>query len=238
LFQNKFSAVNRRSLLTVGGVSLLSSSAGCLSLLDGSNIDPEKINFTEQEGWHLAVIQNQLAESVEVTLSTTGKQSDIDYSNTLNLEAGESEQITDLFTNEADAYVLRVATENNEIQKTIRSIGRETESVFEIRSDRIEYRQERRPEPNITVSNRLTSQATFRITVDPASSTEPPVYDQIELPADGFIGFTDIFSDGNEYDVTVEANGATRSENHRNSTTNSVSITLDQDGLEMGVSEQ
>lgn len=159
----------------------------------------------------------------------------MDYSNTLNLEAGESEQIADLFTNGADAYVLRVATENNEIEKTVRSNGQETESVFEIRSDRIEYRQELRPASDITVSNRLTSRATFEITVDPASSSEPPVYDRTELPADGFVSFTGIFSDGGKYDVTVEADGATRSQDHRNSTTNGLSITLDQDGLEMGV---
>ena len=236
-FTNVASAVNRRSLLTVGGASVLSSFAGCLSLLDGSNVDPEKVNFAEKEGWHVAVIQNKLAGSIEVTLSTTGKQSDIDYSNTLNLEAGESEQITDLFTNGADAYVLRVTTENSEIEKTVRSSGREIKSVFEIRSDRIEYQKETRPAPDITVSNRLTSQATFEITVDPASSSEPPVYDRIELPADGFIPFTGIFSDGSEYDVTVEAGGATESQDHRNSTTNGLSITLDQDGLEMGVFE-
>jgi len=229
--------MDRRSLLTVGGVSIVCSFAGCLSLFNGSSIDPEKINFTEQEGWHLAVIQNQLAKSVEVTLTTTGKQSDIDYSNTLNLEAGESEQITDLFTNRTDAYVLRVATENHEIEKTIQSGGQESKSVFEIHSDQIKYRQELRREPDITVSNHLTSQATFRITVDPASSSEPPVYDRIELPADGFIAFTDIFSIGNEYEVTVEANGTTKSENHLTSFTNSVSITLNQDRLDMGVSE-
>ncbi len=114
--------MNRRSLLTVCGAGLLGSVAGCISLFDGSGIDPEKSNFTKQEGWHLAVIQNNRSRPVEVTITTTGDQSDIDYSNTLSLEAEESRQITDLFTHGADAHVLRVVTKDHELEKTIRSV--------------------------------------------------------------------------------------------------------------------
>lgn len=230
--------MNRRSLLTVGGIGLLGSVAGCLAFFPGSSTDPEKANFTVKEGWHIAVVQNNRSSAVEVTLTTTGDKSEIDYSNTLTLETGESEQITDLFTNQAEALVLRVGTENHEREQPIESVGREGKSVFEIHPDRIAYQQEVRRAADITVSNHLESQATFRITVDPATSSESPVYDQIELPADGFVAFTDIFSIGNEYDITVEANGTTKSEGHRASSTNSVSIALTDGGLDVGEAER
>jgi hypothetical protein len=230
--------MNRRSILAVGGVGLLGSIAGCISLFNESSIEAEKTNFTKHEGWHLAVIQNNRSRAVEVTLTTTGDQSDINYSNTLTVEASESEQITDLFTNKAESLILRVETKDHEREQTIQSVGREAKSIFEIHPDRIAYQQKVRRAADITVSNHLESQATFKITVDPASSSESPVYDQFQLPADGFISFTEVFTIGNEYDVRVEVNGTTKSEGHRASSSNSVSITLTDDGLELGEAER
>ncbi|MFC7073089.1 hypothetical protein ACFQJ7_12515 [Halovenus rubra] len=109
--------------------------------------------------------------------------------------------------------------------------------MFEIHTDRINYRKELRRAADITLSNHLETQATFKITIDPASSSEPPVYDRIQLPAGDFVGFTDIFTIGNEYEVEVEANGTTKSENHLASSTNSITITLNQDGMKIGESE-
>lgn len=230
--------MERRSLLALGSVVLPGSTAGCRSLFTVSTIDPEKVNFTEREGQHLLVIRNNRSQSVQVTVTTTGEHTNVDYSDSLELNAGESVEITELFTRGNESYTFRLVTENHEIERTIQMGGLYDKSVFEIRTDEIEYRQSRRRTPDIVVSNQLDTAAEFTITVVPQSSDDPPVYDTFELPSGGFASFTDIFSIGTDYDVTVEANGMTSSESHGASSTNSVWVTVDGDGLRVGEAEE
>jgi len=107
-----------------------------------------------------------------------------------------------------------------------------------IDSDGIEAQRGHRRTPDITVSNHLDTRATFEITVDGQSADHSPVYDVVELPADGFESYSDVFSLGDEYDVTVAADGMTASTSHLSTRTNTVPIALEEGELAVTAAER
>lgn len=224
--------MERRTAILTGAATLLSVSAGCLSSFSTEFGDPEKVDFPVREGSHLLVVENHRERPVAVTLSTTDKECTLNYSNELQLEAGGSAEITELFTHGKESYAIRLVAEDLTIEKTIQMGGMREKSLFRIRPNEIEHLRVHRPTPHISVSNRRETPADFWISYEKEAWGESPMYDTLTLPGDGFESFTDLFSDGDEYEVTVKSDGMTTSTSHRYTITKTLTITLD-DELEI-----
>lgn len=232
--------LKRRSILATGAMTIAGLSSGCLTAINGeSSQDATKVDFTEKEGQHLLVVRNERERSVEATITTVENDSAGEYSTQTTLDAGEAVEITELFTSDADSHTIRVETDNAALERTISMQGSpRQQSEFEISSAGIEYERVHRRAADIAVSNHRETRASFRITVVEPSSNDPPVYDTVELLSDDFESYTDVFTIGTEYEVTVEVADQRSSTPHLSSYTNGVSVTLDEDGLEVGEFEQ
>jgi hypothetical protein len=228
--------MKRRSFVIAGTATLAGLTTGCLSILGKHSIDPEKVNFTGWTGGPVVVIRNNRTSPVEATLIAE-HPAESDYSTQITLQASSSEEIRDVFRGGHDVSTLYLTTENNEIEQRIRLDEEQNEFTFEIHSNEIEYRTGRTPSPHISVTNSRTNPVEFKITVIPQSENEPAIYDTVDIRADGSANYTAVFSPSVEYDVRVEANGMSSSTSIRNSHSNSVSIWMTEDELDVGVSE-
>lgn len=231
--------MNRRSFLAAGTAASAFVTAGCISTLDVLRSDPEKVDFEERDGLYLLIVENSLDTPVAATLTTTGVGTEDTYSKELHLGAGERAEITEWFTRADEPYSIRLSTGSDELERTIQpNDSHEDKAVFEITTVGVESRTGHRETPDLGVSNRLPTEATFRITVEEASLGGSGVYDTVTLPAEGFESYDGVFSKGTEYRVTAEAKEKSGSTTHRDSFTNTLWITLEEDELELVESEE
>lgn len=231
--------MRRRELLAGGSLFVSSTVAGCIGNLQLSNntqTEADRVHFTEIESEYVVSIQNKRNRSVDAAVSVTAANGTTGEE-TVSAEPGDETPIRGLFTAGPEPYTVSVSTDEIATERTLRpSESPHDEFAYAISSDEISFQNGHRPTSDIVISNDSDERVNVQVTIDdPTDSGD--VYDSITVSPDDIVAFRDVFAAGKAYDVTVRANGTTKSTSHSNSDTNTLSIDVERHGLRLSSAE-
>lgn len=236
--------MRRRTLLSFGSLIVSGTVAGCLGTIQSGHDVPseaDRTQFTEIETVYVVSIGNQLNRSVGVAVSVADAEGTTTEEN-VTVEPGDEIPIRSLFTREsyardAEPYTISVAADGEPTERTLRpSRSSRDEFAFTIASNEIRFERVHRPSADIIISSQLDEAVDVRVTVSDHSDSGA-VYDILTIPSNDVVGYRGVFAEGREYDVTIRADGMTRSITHLNTFTNSISIAIERHTISAVVSQ-
>lgn len=231
--------MRRRELLTAVSPLLAGSVAGCLGnrfLADGTDSATERVDFTRIESEYAISITNELDGEIEVTVSVTGSTGTTANAS-VSVEAGKEKLLRQLFSDGREPYDVSVSGGGESREITVRpSESREDEFAFTIVRDGIGFRKLNGPTADIVLSNRLPDSTDVGITIE-SHRVDRREVSELSIPADEVESYGGVFEEGTTYDVRVRTESIIKSTTHLNSSTNSLWIVVDRDGLRIDVSE-
>ncbi|QLK25242.1 hypothetical protein HYG81_14245 [Natrinema zhouii] len=232
--------MRRRELLAGGSLFVSSMVAGCIGNIQFSNntqSEADRVHFTEIGSEYVVSIQNERNRSVDAAVAVTAANGTTEEE-TVSVKPGDETPVRGLFTTGAESYTVSVSSDETATERTLRPTeSPHDEFVYTISSDGIRFQKGYRPTSDIVISNDSDEHVDVRVTIDDPTDSGV-VYDSIPVPPNDLVAFRDVFAAGKEYDVTVRANGMTKSITHLNSDTNSVWIDIERHDLRLSVSER
>ncbi|WP_139231263.1 hypothetical protein [Halostagnicola kamekurae] len=141
---------------------------------------------------------------------------------------------TDLFSTGGGPHTVSISADEKSIETTVDPGGTPYDRfTFTISRSEITFQERYRPTSHLVVSNDLSEAVDLRVEVE-NTSTRSTVYDVVTVPPGSIEGYRGVFQDESEYNVTVKANGASKSISFLNSSTNNISLSIEKGGLQIG----
>lgn len=221
---------------TVLACCLVSPLAGCVGTL-GSRSEGERVQFERTESEYVLAIENDLAESVDVSASVADATGAVEEKD-ISVEPGDTTAVNGLLGTESAPYTVSVSARGDTTETVLEPRKSPYDTyTYTISSGGIDFRGGYRPTPGLVISNHLDRRVDVRVEVENHTNGNER-YDIVTVSPDETSGFRGVFTDAAQYDVTVQSTGMTESITHRNSDTTSVWIRVGRDELGVRAGER